>query len=314
MVLMSWQRALGLLGLIGFSAIAAVGCNVDRIAVNTTASVLVDAESGTRGYFDWESAGYAAASGIVQLEGLHSVSPDNEALSLTLVKAYMAYAYGWVMDAHDIAEARGDFETADHEQRRAYLMYTRAKNVALRVLRNRDAHFAEYLAKDPVTLRAYLAKHFHDVDDDVPPLFWLVMSWNAAVNNSPSMDEFVDMPAIRTIAEWIAHQNAAYEDAGVLVFLGGFASSYPKQLGGNPEQGKAYFERALALTQRRNHIALVNYATLYGINAQDRELFVSLLREVVQAGDAGGRYRLGNKVARRRALRFLARVDELFIE
>ena len=47
-----------------------LGCDlVRRTAVNTTASVFADAEAGTRGYFDWESAGHAAAAGIVQLEG-----------------------------------------------------------------------------------------------------------------------------------------------------------------------------------------------------------------------------------------------------
>ncbi|HEX4353004.1 MAG TPA: hypothetical protein VHZ95_08825, partial [Polyangiales bacterium] len=74
---------------LSFSLLA---CHLDRVAVDTTAGILTEAEGATRSYFDWESMGIAAPSGLVQLEGLHSVSPDNDQLSLTLLKAYMAYA------------------------------------------------------------------------------------------------------------------------------------------------------------------------------------------------------------------------------
>src|SRR4051794_7204309 len=107
----SYRAAVG----VALAALLA-GCSLNKVAVNTTANVLVEAQDTTVGYFDWESAGMAAASGIMQLEGLHRVSPDNEDISLMLVKAYMAFAYGWVMDAHEVARAQGDFALADHHQ------------------------------------------------------------------------------------------------------------------------------------------------------------------------------------------------------
>jgi hypothetical protein len=58
----------------------------------------------------------------------------------------------------------------------------------------------------------------------------------------------------------------------------------------------------------------VNFARIYAVNAQDRQLFVSLMREVIEAGDQGDDVRLSNKVARRRAERYLSHVDELFTE
>jgi hypothetical protein len=292
------------------ASVGLLGCSVNRIAVNTTAGVLSEAESSTRAYFDWESAGYAAPSGIMQLEGLHTVSPDNDELSLTLLKAYMAYAYGWVMDSNEEASLHGDFAQADHHKQRAYLMYSRARDLGLRVLRRRDEHAPEMLNKDPKTLAAYLDKEFDE--DDMPALFWLMMSWTSAINNSPHMEDLADMASLRVIAQWVVKRNPGYEDAGALVFLGGFEASFPAQLGGHPEKGKAYFEQALKLTHRRNHIVLINYATLYAVTAQDRALYLSLLREILEAGDQGAAYRLSNKVARRRAARALARVDELF--
>jgi hypothetical protein len=287
-----------------------LGCNLNRVAVNTTAGILGEAADTTRAYFDWESMGVAAPSGLIQLEGLHTISPDNDALSLMLLKAYMAYAYGWVMDAYDEADLKADFELANHHKQRAFLMYSRARDLGLRVVTRRDPLFADMIHQDPKTLRAHFDKTFGK--DDMPALFWLMMSWTSAINNSPHMEDLTDMSALRVIAEWVVARNPGYEDAGALVFLGGFEASFPKQMGGHPEKGKAYFEQALKLTQRRNHILLINYATLYAVAAQDRALYLSLLREVMEAGDQGQLYRLGNKVARRRAVRALARVDELF--
>jgi DNA-binding phage protein len=307
---MSFGRNLVVSALAWTVSIGLLGCSFNRVAVNTTAGVLSEAEASTRAYFDWESAGYAAPSGIMQLEGLHSVSPDNDGLSLTLLKAYMAYAYGWVMDSYEEAYLRGDFALSDHHKQRAYLMYSRARDLGLRVLRRRDEHFSDMMNKDPKTLRAYLEKEFDD--DDLPALFWLMMSWTSAVNNSPNMDDLADMSSLRVIAEWVVKRNPGYEDAGALVFLGGFESSFPAQLGGHPEKGKVYFEQALKLTQRKNHILLINYATLYAATVQDKALYLSLLHEILEAGDQGSLYRLSNKVARRRAVRALTRVDELF--
>ena len=299
--------------LLALCGLSTVGC-INKMAVDTTAGILADAEYSTRGYFDWLSAGHAAPSGIMQLEGLHTISPDNEQLTLTLAKAYMAYAYGWVMDAREIADAKADFDEAAHHQERAYWMYARAKDLAMRVVTSRDPAMREVLAKDPAALTAHLKKHWADPEEDVEPLFWLMMSWNSAINNSRDMDAMVDMPLMRAIAAWVAKLDEGYEDAGALVFLGGFECSFPEQLGGNPKKGKQYFERALALTKRKNHIVLINYANMCAVANRDRALYVALLREIIEAKDQGNLHRLSNKVAKRRAVRALAKVDELFYD
>lgn len=287
------------------------GC-LNRMAVDTTAGILSGAEGSTRAYFDWKSAGYAAPSGIMQLEGLHTISPDNETLTLTLAKAYMAYAYGWVADEREEADAKGDFEESAYHLERAYLMYARAHALVLRVVRAHDPKFVDVLTKDPATLTAHLKANWKDKDDDLPVLFWLMMSWSSEVNNAKDMDSFIDMPTIRTIAAYIASIDPGYEDAGALVFMGGFECSVPAAVGGDPQKGKKYFEQALELTHRKNHIVTLNYAVFCGPALQDRELYTKLLHEILEAPDQGNSWRLSNKVARRRAVRALAKTEELF--
>jgi hypothetical protein len=297
---------------VGLLAWLLIGCNFNRIAVDTTAGVLAEGENSTRGYFDYESAGHAAPSGIMQLEGMHSVSPDNEQLSMILAKAYMAYAYGWVMDAREQADVAGDFDLAKHHQQRAYLMYTRAYDLMRHAAVERDEKLALVLKQDPEALKAHLKKHWNNREDDVPILFWLMMTWNSSVNNALEIDALIDLPMIRALAEHLAQLHPGYEDGGALVFLGGIECSYPEQVGGNPKKGQQFFEQALALSQRKNHINLINYAQLCAVALQDRKLYEALLREIIDAKDQGNLYRLSNKVARRRAVRALARADELF--
>lgn len=291
------------------------GCaSVKGLAIDTLVSSLEDGSDSLRAHFDWETAGHGAASGIMQLEGLYGLRPENEGLALGLVKSYMAYAYGWVMDQAELAEIAGDYEQAAHHQRRAYLMYTRAKRVAMRALELRDEDIKGKLKAGPDDFLEYLRETYTDPEEDVAPIFWLMMSWSSAVNNSEDGTEFTDMPYIKVLAQRVIELDQDFGDAGALVFMGGLNGSYPEALGGDHQLAQQYFERALKSTQRRNHIVHVNYAKLYAVTAQDRELFVRLLREVIEAGDQGDLYRLGNKVARRRAERYLRQTDDLFFE
>ena len=290
-----------------------LGCGgVSEFAADTTAGFLADAAPAARAYFDYESAGIAAANGIVQLEGLHRVSPGNIRIRMSLAQAYVAYAFGWVMDAQEQAQFAGDYERADHESQRAFLMYSRAQALVVSVMHDRDAQIDGYLKGDPDKLRAYLAREYDDPDDDIEVVFWCAVAWGSAITNSPSMDALIDLPAAKAFAEHSVSLNPGYEHGGALTLLGGFEASYPEQLGGNWKKGRAYFERALNLSHRRSQLHHVNFARTYAVNAQDRELFVRLMREVIESPDQGDDVRLSNKVARRRAERYLAHVDDLF--
>lgn len=113
------------------------------------------------------------------------------------------------------------------------------------------------------------------------------------------------------MVEHVAQLDEGYEDGAALVFLGSLNAQYPAQFGGSPEKGKAYFERALELTGRRAHQVQLNYARFYALTMNDRELFLSLLEEIMDAPDQGNGVRLANAIARVRAQRLLSKVDLL---
>jgi hypothetical protein len=295
-----------------FALVLIAGCSTTKFAADTTAGFLADAAPAARAYFDYETAGLGAANGLLQLEGLHRVSPNNERLTLLLAQAYVAYAFGWVMDRQEEEQFAGRYEQADRDKQRAYLMYERAHQLTLRLLRERDPGIDRLLFGDPDKLAARLRERFGKRERDIELVFWSALAWGSTITNAPGMESLADLPAVKTLALHSVALDESYEDAGALALLGGFESSYPQQLGGNWAKGRAYFERALRLSRHRNHMHHINFARTYAVNAQDKALFVALLKEVIEAGDQGDQNRLSNKVARRRAERYLAHIDDYF--
>ena len=301
---MHWVISLGL--------IASTGCSLNRMAADTTAGFLAEAAPAARAYFDYESAGLSAASGIVQLEGLHKISPDNEELSLTLAQGYVVYAFGWVQDEREEAMFAGDYERTDYHQQRAYNMYKRAHDLVFRIVCERDEKIEKLAKGDPALLAKHLRKEWTDAEDDVELTFWWALTWGSVVTNSPDFDALIDFNAVKAVAAHVVFLDEKYENAGALAMLGGYESSYPEAIGGDWKKGRQLFERAIALSKRRNHLHLINFARTYALNAQDKELFVALLNEVLNAPDLGDEVRLSNKVARRRAQRYLDNIDQWF--
>lgn len=292
-------------------ALFAAGCNLNGFAADQAGGIAAASMGHMRAFWDYEIAGHGNASGIMQLESLHGLSPDNEELSLVLCASYMGYAFGWVEVEAEKAEDAGDYDRAGRERHRAEMLYRRTRDLALQVMRNRDDGIDEALKSKPDVLKAYLAEHYDDPEEDTAPLFWAAAGWGGLMNMSEDLSLAVDLPAVIALVERVVALDEGYEDGGALVFLGGFNSQFPAQFGGSVEKGKEYFERALAITHRRAHQVQLNYARLYALTVNDKALFLSLLHEIIEAPDQGPSVRLANKIARVRAEMLLSKVDTL---
>lgn len=301
------------LGVLGATAsLGLTGCNLNKMVANQTASVMSEAAPALDGFWDYEIAGKGIPSALLQLEAMHSISPDNADLALNLAKAYVGYGVGWVENEYELAEAEGDLDRSDKLRHRARLLYLRARDLALKVMRNRDAGIDKALKDGAEALAAYLKNHYTS-KDDVAPVFWAGMAWGAALNMSLDEPELIaDMPVIRTLVERAMELDDLYYAGGAYIFLGSLNASLPPAFGGDPEKGREIFEKGLERTKRRNHMLLFHYARTYAVSAQNRELYHKLLMEIIEAPDQGNDVRLTNKVARVRAERYLAQEADKF--
>ena len=286
-------------------------CDTTRFAATTSASLAVRASEAIEQHWDPELVGDAMPGSILQLEGVYAVAPDDERLGLALLRAYTSYAYGWVEDEAEEAEARGDLDAQEALLVRARLLHERAKNLGLAILRARDAGLDEAIRGGADALASYLEARYRD-RESLPLVFWTGYAWLSAINAGRTPELILELPVARAFLERALAIDESYFHYAGLLAIAAMESSTATSVGGDTERGRALFERALAATERRFFAVQLECARTYALGTGNRALYVTLLREIIDGGDPAPELRLANRIARRRAIRALRRVDELF--
>ena len=106
--------------------------------------------------------------------------------------------------------------------------------------------------------------------------------------------------------------DPAHADGEPYMMLGVLASLRPASLGGQPEQGKAHFDKALAMSGGRNQMVRVLYAQYYARLVFDQPLHDRLLGEAIAADPHVPGLTLVNVIAQERARALLASGKEYF--
>lgn len=289
----------------------APGC-IHQAVANMTASILHRASPALEQQNDYAFAGAAMPTGIVQIDGLLEVVPDNQTLLIDAAKGYVAYTFGYIEDAAEAAEDRGDLEEYERQKARARGLYLRARERAMHCLRLQDPGIDRAIAAGPDELERHLRREFI-YKEDAPGLFWAGFAWGLAINSDledPSM--VIDIPVTRLLVERSVALDEDYYYASGLAFLGFADAIIAESIGGHPERGREFFERALGKTRRQVYLVQFLYARSYAIQSQNRELYQSLLTEVIDGRERNVDLRLLNAIAKRRAARWLARESQYF--
>ncbi len=106
--------------------------------------------------------------------------------------------------------------------------------------------------------------------------------------------------------------NDGSDDSTVHTYLGILNTLLPSALGGDPEKGKAHFERAIELSNDQNLSAKVEYANGYARLLYERELHDRLLTEVLVADPNVSGVTLLNVLAQEQAKELLDSADDYF--
>lgn len=291
---------------------AVAGCDSGRFTASQSIGLITRGSAAIQEHWDVDLVGDAMPASILQLEGLYATLPEDSTVGLELLRAYVSYAYGWIEEEAELAESRGEFERQDELLARARLMYLRARNIGLHHLRRIDPGIDEAMRAGPVVFERHLAERF-GAREEAPLLLWTGYAWGSAIHVARHDPDLVsDLATARLLVERAVALDEAYFHHGGLTFLAGLAASMPASMGGEPERGRQIFERVLAATGRRFFAVQVVYARTYAVTVGDRALFIRLLREVIDGGDPDPATRLANRIARRRAIRLLQRVADLF--
>lgn len=300
------------IGLLLTALVLASGCDLQKFAANQTVDVFKRGGQAFNEAWDYELARAAAPAGIMQLEGLYRVADDNQELMVEIAKAYCGYAYGFVEDDLQAAVYEGaELEKEDAIRSRGRMLYMRARNVAFAAMEMEEEGLQASLEKGLEAFQAYLKK-FDDAEDHTPMLFWGAYGWGASIKLATATEDAFELVAdvafARVMMERAVELNPNYFSGSGPIFLGTLEAT---SMGGDMEKARRYFEQALELTNRKAHQVHLNYAESYAVKTGNRELFDTLIAEILAAEDVPDQ-RMANKIAYRRAKRLAEHADELF--
>lgn len=288
-----------------------LGCDITKVTANGTSGLFQRAAPALEQHWDYELAGEAMPPNIVQMEGLLRIVPENDIIVLNAIRLYTGYAYGWIEDRAEQLRAEGDHIGAENEMRRARYFYLRARDLSKHLIALEHEGFDDAMAEGLEPFEAWLQEEFDDPEEDVPGLLFAGYSWGSYINASKSdMVAVADLPFAVALVNRAVELDPSYFNHAGLTFQAVVATTAP---GAEAELAAPLWEAAIAATERHNLLLLVNMARTYAVKLQDRELYVSLLREVLEAGDVAPEMRLQNAIARRRAERYLRQVDEVIL-
>ena len=270
------------------------GCSVQQLAVRSMGGVFDQAMVAVKAEEDLIIAEQAIASDLKLLDGFLETDPKNEHILLLACEGYASYALAFASDSAE----------------RALLFYMRARDYGLRALRLRG--IADSLFQGNLnSLRTALRKLPNDA---IPIVFWTANSWGNAINlQRDNPEALAELPSVNAMMEWVISRDPTFFYGGPLLYFGVYYGSRPAILGGNLDSSKAYFDKAIAVSDGKFLMTLVFYAETYAVQVQDESLFRNLLTRVIEAPiDILPEQRLANAVAKARAKRLLVRMGDLF--
>ncbi|MAQ13562.1 MAG: hypothetical protein CMN30_02025 [Sandaracinus sp.] len=285
------------------------GCDITKVTANGTSKLFVRAAPGLEQHWDYELAGDALPGNIVQMEGLLRVVPENEILVTNAIKLYTAYAYGWIEDRVEELQAQNDYAAAEVQLTRARYMYMRARDLAKHLIALEHEGFDEAYQGGLEDFERWLDTEFEDDEpEDAAGIFFAGYAWASYINASKSdMVAVADLPFAVALVERSVEIDPTFFNGSGTVLLAVVATSAP---GAQIEDAEPAWERAMAITEGKNLLVKVNMARTLAVKKQDREMYIRLLTEVLEAGDINPEARLQNMIAKRRAARYLTQVDQ----
>ncbi len=274
------------------AGLGASGCGYARSRL--AESLMADVAAATAKHDDVTLVSQAVPTFLLLLEGMIEDDPDNPGLRTEAAKGYTSY--GVLVEAEDPERARRVYRRGMDHGRRAMVRNDRAAALL-------DSPYPEF-----TSITQVLEKK------DLEAVFWAASAWGAWISlNTGSMAALAGLPRVILLMEWVLEQDETYQGGSAHIFLGIYYAALPPMLGGQPEQARFHFERALELTEEQSAIVLVQMARFYAVQQFDRELYVSLLeRALAIPADSAPELTLQNEAAHRQARRLLLETDDIF--
>jgi hypothetical protein len=244
---------------------------------------------------DPETVRQGAPAYLLLIDGLIADSPENIDLLLAGASLYSSYANAFV-DDHD----------------RAARLAIKGRNYGWRALCSSNRSACGIWSAPYDEFEASISKMS---TKQLPVLYGAGAAWATwIVVNTDDWSAVADKARVDAMMRRVVELDESYDDGAAYLYLGSLATILPKAMGGQPEEGRQAFERAIELSDGRNLMAKVMLAEDYAKLVFDAELYDRLCREVIEADPVAPGLTLVNTLAQERARVLLADSDDYFGE
>ena len=258
-----------------------------------TNSIAEDLSSAVLGSSDFGVVEEGLPAYLLLVDALIEGSPNDPSLLNTAAMLNGSYAAGFV----------------EEEVRRKHFA-TKGKQLALHAsCQHRDvfcdildASFAEFKEIVDGTSRR-----------DIDYVYILASNWAGWIQaHSDNYLAIAELPKAKYLMEHVIQLDPTYGNGSPFIYMGVFATFLPTALGGEPEEGRRKFERAIEISGGENLYAKSMMAEMYARAIFDRELHDRLVAEVLDADPVAGDLTLQNVVAQKLALQLKESADGFF--
>ncbi len=231
---------------------------------------------------------------LLMADSLLESDPDNESLLRSAATLYAAYSDVFVQD-----------------KARARILTDKSLKYALHALCIRGHGACSLREGNFQTFEQTIAGM--NAKEDLPFLYTLGVAWAGWIQaHRDDWNAVAEISRVETIMRQVTKSDETYQDGSAYLYLGALETFLPPALGGKPDQGRKYFERALELSGNKNLMAKVVYARQYARLVFDRELHDRLLQEVLKADPDVPGYVLSNTMAQQQARELLDSAEDYF--
>ncbi|MGO9147074.1 MAG: TRAP transporter TatT component family protein [Desulfomonilia bacterium] len=275
-------------------ALFLTGCSMKVLTVRSMDPIMDDMRTAVNRNMDVDLMRDAMPASIVQLDGFIVAAPDNK-LILRGAEAYFGYANAFVEDT---------------DKKRAGLLYLKARDYGLRVLKGYSQFSKTLDGPEP----AFKQMLYGFGAGDVPALFWTANSWLAWIGLNPDDPQgLMDLPKVIDMLDRVVEVDETFYYGSAHAALGAYYASLPKMLGDNTAKAKEHFDKAFEISGGKMLLMYYLYAKFYAYQVQDRDLFVKTLEKIIQTpADTYPDMAFANELAKRKAKVLLDNVDMYF--
>ena len=285
------------------------GCSIKQVAISKMGDTLAESGSVYASDEDIELVGAALPFSLKTIEGLLVEVPDHKGLLITAASGFTQYSYVYVdLEALELEPANPD--RAAELKLRAKKLYLRGRSYALRAVELTQSHFIRELRRDPEAALAGFT------EKNIPELYWLSLSWAAAIAADKSdMGMVADLNLIEPIMQRCLELDESYDKGALHEFMISYQGGRSPMQGGGPALAREHFARARELSGDIRVNSLVSLADSVSIGEQNRNEFELLLQQALDFNvDIYPQTRLANLVSQKRARLLLSRSDNYFLE